>query len=215
MLKGVHLSLLIGPVAPIPAPKAVTDALQSVQVTSGTDRSGFQLTFSVGKDSTLLKTLLPAGYLDPIVTRVIIVATVNGLPNVLMDGLVTQQELAPSNEPAQSTLTITGEDLSLAMDIVDLVVPYPAVPKVGRVALILAKYMFLGIQPIAVPPLVFCVELPTDRFETQTTTDRAYLKSMAALVGWVFYVEPGPLPGVSIAYGDPTSGFPFRSLRST
>src|SRR5262245_33850485 len=103
MLKGVHLSLLIGPAVPVPAPKVVTDALQSVQVTSGNDRSAFQLTFSVGKASTLLKTLLPAGYLDPIVTRVIIIATINGLPNVLMDGLITNQELSPSNEPAQST----------------------------------------------------------------------------------------------------------------
>ena len=57
--------------------------------------------------------MLPAGYFDPIVTRVIIVVTVNGVPHVLMDGLVTRQELSPSNEPGQSTLTITGEDLSL------------------------------------------------------------------------------------------------------
>lgn len=208
MLKGIHLTLLIGPAVPVPAPKVVTDALQSVQVTSGKDRSGFQLTFAVGKDSPLLKTMLPAGYLDPIVTRVVIMVTINGLPNVLMDGLVTQQELAPSNEPSQSTLTITGEDLSLAMDIVDMIFPYPAVPKIGRIYLILAKYAVLGIGPVAIPPLVPTVEPPTNRFETQTTTDRAYLKAMAALVGYVFYVEPGPLPLTSIAYWGPDIRLP-------
>jgi hypothetical protein len=208
MLKGVHLTLLIGPALPVPAPQVVMQALQSVQVTSGKDRSGFQLTFSVGADSPLLKTMLPAGYFDPIVTRVCIIATVNGFPNVLMDGLVTQQELAPSNEPGQSTLTITGEDLSLAMDVVDIVVPYPAVPSIGRVYLILAKYAFLGIAPIAIPPIVPIVEIPTSGFESQTTTDRQYLKGLARRCGYVFYVEPGPVPLTSIAYWGPDIRIP-------
>src|SRR6266478_6502264 len=37
MLKGVHLTLLIGPAVPNRAPKLVMDALQSVQVTSSKD----------------------------------------------------------------------------------------------------------------------------------------------------------------------------------
>lgn len=209
MLKGVHLTLMIGPGVPVPAPKVVMQALQSVQVTSGKDRSGFQLTFSVGKDSPLLKTMLPAGYFDPIITRVVIIATVNGFPNVLMDGLVTQQELAPSNEPGQSTFSITGEDLSLAMDIVDMVMPYPAVPSIGQVYLILAKYAFLGIAPIAIPPIVFTADVPTKGFESQTTTDRAYLKSLARRAGYVFYVEPGPAPLTSIAYFGPDIRLPI------
>jgi hypothetical protein len=208
MLKGVHLTLMIGPAVPVPAPKVVMQALQSVQVTSGKDRSGFQLTFSVGKDSPLLKTMLPAGYFDPITTRVVIIATVNGFPNVLMDGLVTQQELSPSNEPGQSTLSVTGEDLSLAMDIVDMVMPYPAVPTIGRIYLILAKYAFLGIAPIAIPPIVTTVDVPTKGFESQTTTDRAYLKGLARRAGYVFYVEPGPVPLTSIAYFGPDIRIP-------
>jgi hypothetical protein len=209
MLKGVHLTLMIGPVLPVPAPRVVMDALQSVQVTSGTNRSGFQVVFAVGKDSPLLKTMLPAGYFDPISTRVCIIATVNGFPHVLMDGLVTQQEFSPSNEPGQSTLTITGEDLSLAMDVVDMVMPYPAVPTIGRIYLILAKYAFLGIAPIAIPPIIPTVELPTSGFESQTTTDRAYLASLARRSGYVFYVEPGPAPLASIAYFGPDIRIPI------
>ena len=93
------------------------DALVSVQVTSGKDKSGFQLTFAVGKDSKLLNTLLPVGYLDPITTRVILIVSLGGFPHVLMDGVVTRHELTPSNEPGQSTLTVTGEDLSVLMDL--------------------------------------------------------------------------------------------------
>ena len=56
MLKGIHLTLMIGPAVPIPAPQSVMDALTSVQVTSGKDRSGFQITFAVSKKSPLLTT---------------------------------------------------------------------------------------------------------------------------------------------------------------
>jgi hypothetical protein len=118
MLKGINLTLMIGPAVPVPVPQAVMDALVSIQVNSGRDRSGFQLTFAPGKNSPLLTTMLPAGYFDPIITRVLIIVTVNGVPNVIMDGLITRQELQPSNDPGQSKLTVTGEDLSLAMDLV-------------------------------------------------------------------------------------------------
>jgi hypothetical protein len=133
MLEGIQLALLIGPAVPIPAPKSVMDALQSIQVTSSKDRTGFQLTFAVSKNSLLQTTLLPAGFFDPMITRVIIIVTLNGFPNVLMDGIVTRQEVSPSNEPAQSKLTITGEDLSVLMDVVEIKVPFPAVPEVAQV----------------------------------------------------------------------------------
>ncbi|MCK4791231.1 MAG: hypothetical protein KAV87_46290, partial [Desulfobacteraceae bacterium] len=99
LLGNAILTLMIGPAVPVPAPLPVIEALQSVQVTSSRDRSGFQLSFSVGKNSALQLALLPAGYLDPIVTRVVIMVTLNGIPNVIMDGFVTRQELQPSNEP--------------------------------------------------------------------------------------------------------------------
>lgn len=109
MLKGIHLTLMIGPSLPVPAPQPVIEALQSVQVNSARERSGFQLTFTVGKTSLLQMVLLPAGYLDPIITRVVIVVTMNGMPQVLMDGIITRQEIAPSNEPGKSTLRILVE----------------------------------------------------------------------------------------------------------
>jgi hypothetical protein len=209
MLEGVHLTLMIGPAVPVPAPASVVDALRTVQVTSGKDRSGFQLSFAVGKDSPLLTTMLPAGYFDPIITRVVIVVTVNGTPHVLMDGLVTQQEMAPGNEPGTSTLSITGEDLSLAMDVVELTIPYVGIPTIGQIYAILAKYAVLGIVPAAIPPFITTVDIPSNRFDTQTSTDRAYLKSIAKRVGYVFYVEPGPLPGASIAYFGPDIRLPI------
>jgi hypothetical protein len=209
MLKGIHLTLMIGPAVPVPAPKSVMDAVLSVQVTSGKDKSGFQLTFGVSKSSPLLTTMLPAGYFDPMITRVIIMVTLGGLPNVLMDGIVTRQELAPSNDPGQSTLTITGEDLSVLMDVIEMnFMRYPAMPEIARLYVILAKYLVFGIVPIVLPPIPPDIPIPIHEIPTHRGTDLAYIKLLAEDAGYVFYVEPGPLPGQSIAYFGPDIRIP-------
>jgi len=209
MLQGIHLTLMIGPVLPVPAPKAVVDAVQSVQITNGKDKSGFQISFAVGKSSPLLTTMLPAGYFDPMSTRVVIAVTLGGMPQVLMDGIVTRQDLAPSSEPGQSTLTITGEDLSVLMDVVEMpFMRYPAMPSIARVYAILAKYAAFGIVPLAIPPFINDVPIPTKEVPTHKGTDLQYLKTLADECGYVFYVEPGPLPGQSIAYWGPDIRIP-------
>jgi hypothetical protein len=209
MLKGVHLTLLIGPAVPIPAPQSVMDALASIQVTNGKDKSGFQLTFSVSKNSQLMRVMLPAGYFDPMITRVILIVTLNGFPNVIMDGMVTRQELTPSNEPGQSKLTITGEDLSVLMDVVEVpFVRYPATPIIAQVYTILAKYLVFGIIPLAIPPFLPDVPIPTKGIPTHQGTDLAYLRKTASDHGYVFYLEPGPLPAQSIAYWGPDIRIP-------
>jgi hypothetical protein len=209
MLKGVYLTLMIGPSVPIPAPPPVMEALKSVQVNSSKDRTGFQLTFTLGKTSPLQLAMLPAGYFDPISTRVVIIATMSGIPRVLMDGIITRHEISPSNEAGQSTLTVTGEDLSLLMDIIQIKLVYPAMPVAARVALILAKYAVFGIVPVVVPPPGDSPPLPTDQIPTQTGTDREYLRGLASECGYVFYVDPGPAPLTSVAYFGPDIPVPL------
>lgn len=193
---------------PIPAPKPVMEALQSIQVTSSKDHSGFQLTFAISKQSPL-QTMLAAGYFDPMITRVIIMVTVSGLPTVLMDGMVTRQEVAPSNESAQSKLTITGEDLSVLMDVVEIKAPFPAIPEAGQIVLALAPYLLFGIVPVIIPPFIPVIKTPVTNWDSQTGTHLSFIKEVAARNGWVFYVSPGPLPGQSIAYFGPDISLPI------
>jgi hypothetical protein len=210
LLGNAILTLLIGPAVPAPAPLPVIEALRSVQVTSARDRSGFQLSFSVGKRSALQLALLPAGYFDPIVTRVVIMITLSGVPQVIMDGFITRQELQPSNTPGESTLTVTGEDLSVAMDIVEKVLPFPAMPDAAKVAVCLAPYAALGMAPMIIPPIVTTVQSPTTRIEAQAAkTDLTYIKELATRNGYVFFIEPGPLPGQSVAYFGPDINVPL------
>ncbi len=209
MLNGIHLTLLIGGLgAPIPAPLPLIEALQSVQVNSQRDRTGFQLTFSVGKTSLIQMALLPAGFFDPMITRVVVIVTFRGLPQVLADGVVTRHEISPSNEPGQSTLTLTGEDLSVLMGVIEFKLLYPAMPDTAKIAAILGKYAAFGIVPVVIPPIVDTVKSPTSQIESQTGTDLDYIKGIASRCGYTFYVEPGPLPLQSIAYFGPDVRLP-------
>jgi hypothetical protein len=203
MLKGFYLTLLIGPAVPVPAPKTVMDSVLSVQASNGGARGGFQITFAVSKPSELTRTLLPAGYFDPGI-RVIIVVTIGGIPNVLMDGIITRQEFAPSSTAGQSTFTITGEDLSVLMDIVEMpFMRWPATPAPARVLAMLAKYLVFGIVPVVIPPIFLDVPIPTDKIPAQTKTDLNYIQALGQQNGHVFFVDPGPLPGSSVAYWGP------------
>jgi hypothetical protein len=204
MLKGVYLTLMVGPVIPIPVPKPVIEALTSVQVTTAAGRaSGFQLSFTLNNRSPLHTLFLIAGANTPLL-RVIIIATINGTPNVLMDGVMTNQQVTPGSKPGESTLTITGEDLTKVMSLIDFSgIPYPAMPPEARVALIIAKYAMFGMIPLVIPSLFSDLPIPVERIPVQEGNDLAYIQGLAASVGYVFYIDPGPLPGTNVAYWGP------------
>ncbi|HKF57404.1 MAG TPA: hypothetical protein VKJ45_18245 [Blastocatellia bacterium] len=204
MLKGVYITLLVGPVVPVPVPQPVLDALTSLEVTNASgEASGFSLTFTLSNKSPLQTLFLVAGADTPLL-RVMIIATVNGTPQVLMDGVMTNQQVSPGTKPGYSTLTITGEDLTRVMDQQDFSgIPYPAMPPEARVALIIAKYAVYGIIPLVIPSLFTDVPIPTDRIPTQQGTDLAYIKQLAREAGYVFYIDPGPVPGTNTAYWGP------------
>lgn len=106
-------------------------------------------------------------------------------------------------------LTVTGEDMSLVMDLVEMpFMRFPAQPVIARVYSILAKYAALGIAPVALPPVIPDLSNPLDAIPSQTGTDRAYLKKLASDAGYVFFVEPGPVPGTNIAYFGPDVRIP-------
>ena len=205
MNKVFHLTLMIGPVVPRAVSKAVLDALDSVSVTTDSDGgSGFQLEFTLGNRSPLQTLFLLSGGAPIPLVRVVIIMTVNGTPEVLMDGVMTNHEIRPGTDASYSTLVVTGEDLSRVMDYVDFSgVQYPGMAPEARVLLILAKYAFLGIRPLVVPSVLIDLPIPTDRIPVQKGKDLCYVRALAEEVGYVFYVEPGPEPGRSVAYWGP------------
>jgi len=203
-LEGVNVTLLMGPVAVVPVPKEVVDAVQSVQVTTSVgQRSGFQVVFNYSKTSTIANTLLPAGFFDPLI-RVIVVATLNGTPRVLADGPIKRQDVVASGRPGESKLTITGEDVSGYMDLIDFTgFIFPAMPPFARVALMMAKYAMFGVIPVPIPSIFQSTDSPTDKYAHQQGTDFQYADKLAKDAGYEFYVAPGPAPGTNTAYWGP------------
>lgn len=204
MLDGINLTLMIGPAEPMPVPRIIMDALQSVQVTngSGDTPSGFELKFSLLQRSHLDTLITASGAMPPII-RVVIYVTVNGSADVLMDGVMTNYEVNPG-ENGGLGVTLKGTDLSALMDMVDLSgMPYPAMPPVVRVLAVLAKYAVLGVIPVTIPSLVEDIPLPIDRIPRQQGTDYKYVRDLAQQCGYVFYFDPGPLPGTCRAYWGP------------
>jgi hypothetical protein len=197
---------------PIPAPASVINSLNSIQVSNSNERSGFQISFSVSKNSPLLTTMLPVGYFDPMVTRVIIIVTLGGLPTVLIDGIITRQELAPSNEPGKSTLTITGEDLSVLMNVVEISRGPLVISETAAVKIALRPYAGLGILPVVIPPIIPTFPTPlapgtkTGDLQYQMT-DYDYIRLLASNCGYVFYIE-SLAPGTNIAYFGPDIRIP-------
>lgn len=203
MNRGFYLTLMMGSFNASPVPGVIIDALTELQVsTTVGSQGGFQMKFALGKNSAISQ-MLNTGYFDPR-TRVIIAVTVNGTMEVLMDGIITKQDVTPSSVSGKSILTITGLDLTALMDFLDLTgIPYPAMPTFVIVELILAKYAVLGVTPVAIPASIPTIENPLDRFIKQLGTDYRFISVLAREVGAVFYLDPGPQPGKSMAYWGP------------
>jgi len=202
---GIRLSLRIGPV-PVPAPREVIESLVSARVESGSgdSQSGFELTFELPARSPLRTLFLISGGGGGVpLMRVVLVVTMAGSEQVIVDGMATNVDTVPG-DGGVSRLVVKGKDLSALMDVIEFPgLPFPAMPPSVRVLLILAKYAALGVIPKVIPSIVDEPPLPTDRIPSQQGTDYAYVKRLAGEAGYVFYLEPGPAPGTSFAYWGP------------
>ena len=194
-LPATTLTLLTGPTVAVPAPPLLLDALDRVEVTnSDTGRSGFQLVFTMGRSGS-------ADLIDfPLLTvplleafhRVVLVVRFGGPSRVLMDGVVTHRELTPGTAPGTGTLTVTGEDVSLLMDLEEKAEERTAQSEVITALQIIGRYPTLGLIPEVTTPSVLDQPLAGQRTPMQRGTDLAHLTALARRFGFVCYVVPGP-----------------------
>jgi hypothetical protein len=103
-----------------------------------------------------------------------------------------------------SKLVVTGHDLTALMDLIDFSgLPYPGMSPDVRVLTILGKYAAFGIVPEVIPVSAPDIPIPVQQTPSQKLTDLAYIRQLAKEAGYVFYITPGPLPGMNQAYWGP------------
>jgi hypothetical protein len=208
---GNFLTVLIGPTLPVPAPAELMANLEqvSVQLSDG-GRNGFQLGFRVGRDSMfgvvdyppLIKQLLKPGY------RVVVISTIDAFPHVLSDGIITNVQLTPSADPNGSKISVTGQDISVMMELLELKRTFPGLNDYGIVNALLAGYAQYQVTPIAILPPGDIAPLVTDKLPTVDGSDFDILNRLAGHYGYVFWVQAGPAPLQNLAYWGPAFRIP-------
>lgn len=206
-MNGINLTLRIGK-TPQLAPRLLMEALQSVEVIhSDSAQSGFQLVFQVGRSGTRDRQddpLLKSPLLTPF-NRVILVITIQARAQVLMDGIITRQEFSPS-EPGQSTLTITGEDVSVMMDQAtakQVQHPQQSEMAIARKIISSADYAKYKLIADVQKPPADITPSQNERIPAQSGSDLAYLRELGERFDYVFFVTPGPGVGQNTAYWGP------------
>ncbi|NDJ78494.1 MAG: hypothetical protein GYB65_19770 [Chloroflexi bacterium] len=199
MLTGsIRLQLLIGETLPRPAPYEVLQALVSAQVNMTEEgRDGFQLILRLGRDTPSDSSLLRDGLFDP-PSRVTIGVMLGVVPTVLINGVITRHEVMASNTPGEAQLVVTGDDSSLDLDLEERTRTFPNMSDSAIARRIIGEYQLQ-------PDVTDTQDTPseTNRMPSQQRTDLAYLRELATRNGFVFYIEPGPVPGISVAHWGP------------
>jgi hypothetical protein len=208
---GIRLVLLIGKTVPLPASYEVMNAIANIEVTSDSKSGdGFQMTLSLAK-GLLDYDFLDRGTFDP-GTRVVIGVILGAIPAVLIDGIITHHQLAPSNEPGRSTLTVTGTDVSVMLDLEEKEEKYENQPDSIIFTRLIAAYAKFGLVPKPTPTTN--VPIMLQRIPRQAReTDLKFIQRMATRNGFVFYIEPVTF-GVNTAYFGPEKriGLPQPAL---
>jgi hypothetical protein len=203
---GVRLVVLVGDTIPLPAPYALTSSLQSVTVTNDAQGSdGFQITFKLAKDTLIEYGVLLQRTLEPF-KRIVLGVLFGALPEVLIDGVITNHQFTPSAEPGATRLSVTGRDVSQMLDLEERNEEYPNQPDFVIATRLIASYAQYGLVPQPTPTTDIPIFL--QRIPRQQETDLAFLRRLAARNGFVFYVEPITL-GVNLAYFGPEDRLKF------
>jgi hypothetical protein len=203
---GSFLTVLVGRSVPVPLSLELTQRLRSVTVTETDDkRSVFSIVFDATRSGPAGAVDTPFGISSPVAafSRVVLVLTLRAAPQVLFDGIVTEVRQDQGSGTGGPTVTVTGEDVGNLLDREERDLERPALSDYLQVLAILAPYAAKGLIPNAIPAPTSTPPLPIDRIPSQHGTDLDHLTALAGNHGYVTYVEPGPIPGVSRVYWGP------------
>ena len=195
-MPGVSFTLQIGYA---PAPEAVVAAVRQIEVEAAIEEaSAFRLTLAVEQTAIGDWTVLELDLFRPLVPVTIRVSGALGVPEALINGYVTAQQVRYSDQPGETVLEVTGMDATLLMNLQEKAMAWPNMPDSAIAAAIFGQYALIPrVQPTS--PQRFEPESTT----TQRGTDIRFLRRLARRNGFDCYVQPEPLTGVDTGYFQP------------
>lgn len=209
-LLGIRLVLWLGRSVPRPAPTALLDSLVSAQVSNdagGID--GFSVTFNVSKDGDDYSALAE-GALDP-ETRIWLGVAMGVTPEPLIDGIITNVSFTPSPEPGRSTITVTGLDVTVALQLEQKLRPHDNQSDSTIFSKIILEYGQYGLVPM--PQTTSEQPNQTERTPRQRDTDFDFITRLAQRNGFVFFIEPLTFGSSKAFFGEqPRSGARLPAL---
>jgi hypothetical protein len=208
MLGGVTYTVLFGLPPVVPLPEPLLTALQKVEVETSTEMASvFRLRFRMARtdfgDWDVIMPQYEELFFRPL-TRVQIRVKVGvAIPQAIINGYVTHQQVLYDDEGGASAMEITGMDATMLMNLQEKVIPWPMPTDSAIAAAIFAQY---AIAPRVSPSLPFKLD-PTE-FTVQRGTDIRFLRRLAQRNSFECYVQPQGQTGVDFGYFGPPTNLP-------
>lgn len=187
----VRLELKIGNKETRPVPAHVVAAIESLEIRQGDDGpSSWQIVFKIGRISRedVSDFSLFRDETIKLFNRIVMILHLYSETKVLMDGLITQIQMQPSDEPGASRLTVSGEDIGVHMDFEEKQRSFHDKTLKSIISEIVSEYSWADIDLDSADKNL--LESQPDPVLNQNKTDRAFLAEQANSNGYVFFIRP-------------------------
>ena len=213
MLGGITITLLFG-MPPVPAPAALINAMQRVEIETSTElASTFRMRFGIAQSPGTDWDLIGQQYQDtlfrpftPVQVRVKVGIE---FPQAIINGYIAGQQVLYDDIGGNSAIEVIGMDATMLMNLQEKVAAWPMTDS-DIAAQIFARY---GITPMVSPTLASISE--NEGTTTQRGTDIRFLRRLAQRNGYECFVLPDPRTGTELGYFAPATndgGFPDAVL---
>lgn len=206
MLGGISATLFMG-LPLLPAPQSLIEALQKIEIETSTElasvfRLRFGLTQSPGHDWDLVDEEYQDTLFRPFTPLQIGVQIGTDLPQAIINGYVSGQQVLYDDAGGGSALEITGMDASMLMNLQEKVVRWP-MADYQIAAAIFGQYPIIPQVSSTLPSLS-----EPEGTTTQRGTDIRFLRRLAQRNGYECFVQPEPHSGRDLGYFGPATNFP-------
>jgi hypothetical protein len=125
------------------------------------------------------------------------------IPETIINGYVSGQQVLYEDDGGGSALEITGMDATMLMNLQEKVVPWPMLPDAQIAQAIFAQYL---ITPLVSPTLPNLIE--PEGTTMQRGSDIRFLRRLAQRNGYECFVQPQPQTGLDLGYFGPATNYP-------